>query len=309
MQISPDIIAMIILISILYLLHSDRMVGRRQAKVLSFIALLILFLAIIEVLTVYLQEDPTRKLVSFYKFSNVLGFLVTIIIGIMLATFCLHMVKGSAYDKSEKISLLSQLSIVLFGSFMEVLNPQMMLIELCYAVVLYLYYDFLKELTYKYDSLTSVKSRRCFDSHFEDARESDDLYIIIFDINNLKSINDRFGHAKGDEYIRSVAKVIKKYISQMGVLYRIGGDEFCCLCKGTPLAHLIGNLGRLENEVCQIRLCNENDICTYNMIAYGYARYSRKQERSIEECFDLADKAMYLRKFRQKQMRESQFEN
>ena len=363
-RISPDMIAITIIIFIVYLLRSERMVGKGQARALSFIALLILVIILLEVITVYFEEHPSGSFLMIYRISNAIGFSLTPTIGIMFAfiyvskvrrylipimapviilvvlsvlsiwtgwiffvdssghyhrgpyfivNIIINMyslsvyayalrVKGRAYDKVEQINLMSQFAIVLSGGFLQVVFPKILIIWPSYSLVLLLYIDFLKALLYKYDSLTDVKNRRCFDENFEDARECEDLYIVIFDINNLKNINDKYGHAKGDEYIKTVADIIKKFTVEIGVLYRIGGDEFCCLCKYVSKKHLEQVLKKVEDEAKKVCLYTANDQFTCDTIAYGYAFYSKSLGSNLNDCLKLADKAMYIRKNKQKQI-------
>ncbi len=363
-RISPDMIAIIIIIFIVYLLRSERMVGRRQARALSFIALLMMVIILLEVITVYFEEYPSSRFLMIYRISNAIGFSLTPTIGILFAfiyvakvrqylipimvpiiilvvlsilsiwtgwifsinssgyyhrgpfyivniviniysllvyAYALR-VKGRAYDKVEQINLMSQFAIVLSGGLIQVVFPKILILWPCFSLVLLLYIDFLKALLYKYDSLTDVRNRRCFDENFEDAREFEDLYIVIFDINNLKSINDQYGHAQGDEYIKTVVDIMKKFTVEIGVLYRIGGDEFCCLCKYVPQKRLEQVLKKVEDEARKVCLYTERGQLTGDTIAYGYAYYSKSLGHDLNERFKLADKAMYIRKNHQKQL-------
>ncbi len=363
-RISPDIIAITIVLFIVYLMRSDRMVGRRQARALSFIALLLMVIISLEVITVYFEEYPSDNFLLFYRICNAIGFSLMPTIGILFAFIYVSnvrrylipimtpvillavlsvlsiwtgwiffvdssgyyhrgpyfiinvvvnvyslfvyayalLVKGRAYDKVERINLMSQFGIVLLGGFLQVVFPKILIIWPCYSLVLLLYIDFLKALLYKYDSLTEVKNRRCFDENFEDAKECEDLYIVVFDINNLKNINDKYGHTKGDEYIKTVADIIKKFTDEIGELYRIGGDEFCCLCKYVSQKHLEKVLKKVEDEAKKVCLYTENDQFTRDAIAYGYAYYSKSLGDDLYDCLKLADKAMYIRKNKQKQI-------
>lgn len=74
------------------------------------------------------------------------------------------------------------------------------------------------------DDLTGVYSRTWF---YKNIKPNDKLYITMVDLNNLKDINDKFGHLEGDKFIIRVANNLKKY----GDLVRYGGDEFLLLTK------------------------------------------------------------------------------
>lgn len=79
------------------------------------------------------------------------------------------------------------------------------------------------------------------------------LLLFVFDLNNLKYYNDKFGHDCGDQYITDAVHILQKVFSRYGKLYRIGGDEFCVLIDDhntCDISHLISCLrkegGRLQ---------------------------------------------------------------
>ena len=97
---------------------------------------------------------------------------------------------------------------------------------------LLIYYIFLLELQFKYDIQTKIRNRAAFEKEMEQNINSDkNATIVLFDLNNLKSTNDKHGHKAGDEIIFHAAKIIEESFMDMGKAYRIGGDEFCVICK------------------------------------------------------------------------------
>lgn len=88
------------------------------------------------------------------------------------------------------------------------------------------------------DPLTGVFSRSCFQARFPEeidrARQYDEhLTMMIIDIDYFKSINDAFGHSRGDEVIRQFAGKIHKTIRRSDRMFRYGGDEFVLLLPNT----------------------------------------------------------------------------
>ena len=90
------------------------------------------------------------------------------------------------------------------------------------------------------DSLTGLKNRRAFDellSQLEHTCNSyDNLILIFMDLNDLKKINDTYGHRAGDELIMAAAHCIINAYSAIGTCFRIGGDEFCAVIPNTSLS-------------------------------------------------------------------------
>ncbi len=89
------------------------------------------------------------------------------------------------------------------------------------------------------DQLTGCENRRAFDQKLETYRSGactgslDGLAMAMFDSNNLKIVNDTFGHARGDRLIIDTAFALQRYLGKFGTIYRIGGDEFVLICDKT----------------------------------------------------------------------------
>lgn len=79
----------------------------------------------------------------------------------------------------------------------------------------------------KTDPLTGLLNRRAFDQQMDllSAQPSTGALLLV-DVDNLKTLNDRYGHAGGDRALSSVAKVLHKAVDKSGLVARIGGDEF-----------------------------------------------------------------------------------
>ncbi|MBN1529221.1 MAG: GGDEF domain-containing protein [Thermoleophilaceae bacterium] len=88
------------------------------------------------------------------------------------------------------------------------------------------------------DPLTGLANRRCWDEtlarEFERTRrQGSSLTVILCDLDRLKDINDRFGHAVGDQVLKATADVLGERVRASDIAARIGGDEFGILCPDT----------------------------------------------------------------------------
>lgn len=84
------------------------------------------------------------------------------------------------------------------------------------------------------DELTSVYNKRYFLKRLEEEfsrslRYGSSFCLVIFDLDGLKRINDKFGHLEGDRILKLFAKYIKDSIRKEDLVFRIGGDEFACI--------------------------------------------------------------------------------
>ena len=87
------------------------------------------------------------------------------------------------------------------------------------------------ELAAGTDPLSSLANRRRFDAELA-ANEQHDVALLVIDLDGFKSVNDRLGHAAGDEVIRIVGARIRGAMRRGDIAARIGGDEFAILCRG-----------------------------------------------------------------------------
>lgn len=147
-----------------------------------------------------------------------------------------------------------------------------------------------------YDKLTNVYNRRYFEDLFDKYIYKSDKYkekfsLVVFDINELKFVNDNYGHLAGDELIKSFAKNLSKCIRSTDILVRLGGDEFVCLFFKTTSKSLIKKIEDLiENfKNNQIVFDGNKITCSFS---YGIAEFP-KDGNHYKELIKIADKRMY----------------
>ncbi|MDX1583077.1 MAG: GGDEF domain-containing protein, partial [Thermoanaerobaculia bacterium] len=107
------------------------------------------------------------------------------------------------------------------------------------------------------DPLTGAKNRRWFSLHFpmeadrvlQSSRRTDDLLIVLVDIDHFKTVNDRFGHAVGDQVLVRFKDVLGRTVRESDTLIRWGGEEFLIVARKTSReeAPIIAN--RIVEEV------------------------------------------------------------
>jgi diguanylate cyclase (GGDEF)-like protein len=141
------------------------------------------------------------------------------------------------------------------------------------------------------DTMTLLGNRAAFEKYTSQENKYKKLAYIIFDVNNLKTVNDKYGHSEGDNLIKDAAKCIKNVFERMGHCYRIGGDEFLAIIENVSAKEIENELKHFENEQKKI---NKNRSFPLQ-IAYGFAI---KTDKSIsdETLFNMADDAMYEKK-------------
>lgn len=117
--------------------------------------------------------------------------------------------------------------------------------------------------------------------------------MLVFDIDNFKTVNDTLGHRTGDHVIQTIANLISSSFRKTDIVGRIGGDEFCALMVDIP--H-IGVAYRKINELLVLMKYKPNlSIPEYVTLSIGLAD-NQEKHTSYAELFSQADSALYAAK-------------
>ena len=157
-----------------------------------------------------------------------------------------------------------------------------------------------KELAYT-DPLTNIKNKHAYVAKEEEMdlliREGkiDKFSIIVFDLNNLKEINDTYGHDVGDQYIIKTCDAIKSFFNK-DELYRFGGDEFVLIIEDESYAKRYKILEKFNIMI------EENIGTDKPVVATGIADFNLGKDNTLRAVFVRADEKMYMRKRSLKEM-------
>lgn len=128
-----------------------------------------------------------------------------------------------------------------------------------------------------------------------DGKDAVEFAVGIFDCDNLKTINDQYGHDKGDLYLKESCSLIC-HVFEHSPVFRIGGDEFAVILQNEDY-HNREELKRIFKEKCT-NLCADTDIPWEKVsISVGIAVYEPQNDMSVEDVTRRADKLMYKNKF------------
>ncbi|HQF72723.1 MAG TPA: diguanylate cyclase [Treponemataceae bacterium] len=169
-------------------------------------------------------------------------------------------------------------------------------VRIGYALILYdisRMGSFVKDLEKRAytDELCQCKNRNCFEQQRQRILEDSPRPLVLFiaDIDNLKAVNDQWGHSAGDDYIRSCVAIMKKVTRTTDFLYRIGGDEFAFFIPGLDEAGIVRVQQALESELAAL---HKEFPCS---LSVGYSVFEAG-DSDFEKHFNRADKAMYAQK-------------
>jgi diguanylate cyclase (GGDEF)-like protein len=143
------------------------------------------------------------------------------------------------------------------------------------------------------DAQTGLLNRRAFEELLRDPGGPRSGSLAVIDLNDLKPINDRFGHQAGDAALRLLARALRSHFRVTDPLFRTGGDEFVVVMVGCPEADLTARMARIDDALVGQRLPGV-DAPTDLAIAWGVAGFDSAGEMAA--AFHRADEAMYARK-------------
>ena len=143
------------------------------------------------------------------------------------------------------------------------------------------------------DSLTNVGNKTAFDMCIKGLGNKDAYAIVVMDANDLKMINDTYGHEAGDVYLKGCCRVLCEAFSHSPV-FRTGGDDFAVILKGRDYKKREELLNALEEKLERIWTEKENDPEHRYSCAVGMADSSKGEGPGT--VFKMADEIMYANK-------------
>ena len=155
------------------------------------------------------------------------------------------------------------------------------------------------------DALTSVRNRGAFTAYVEEmqknlqaAPENAEFAVGMFDCNDLKTINDTYGHEKGDIFLKTATRVICK-VFQHSPVFRIGGDEFAVILRNDDFRNREELVRKFEEDSTTISAAAENPWEKVS-VSMGIAVYDPQTDHCVNDTVRRADKVMYVNKKAQK---------
>jgi len=148
------------------------------------------------------------------------------------------------------------------------------------------------------DPLTNCLNRRSFFEKYETVfmtarRNRQRLACIMVDIDLFKSINDRYGHAKGDEVIRLVAQTLQASVRTSDTICRYGGEEFCIALPGLDVEQAVATAMRARANIAALNLSELTGNSSLRVTASFGITTIDQEVADFPHFIDRADQALY----------------
>jgi diguanylate cyclase (GGDEF)-like protein len=197
------------------------------------------------------------------------------------------------YKKEETILVMLILIAEAVATILEVIFHIRFMIWSTSEICLILYFLQLTVQKIIFEPLTGAFSRLSYNKTIEKLNGKFSCVFAMIDINNLKQINDTYGHCAGDDAIWTIAQSLMKNADKRMSLYRIGGDEFALLMKGNNPQAVIHTLRQAKIQ------CSRH----YPPITFACGTDVYTPQQNLFEFITRTDVTMYACK---KQMKRNQ---
>ena len=151
------------------------------------------------------------------------------------------------------------------------------------------------------DALTSVRNKWAYAGYIDDLQTCMDMdngqmrfAVGVFDCDDLKVINDKYGHDKGDIYLKTASSLMCRIFKRSPV-FRIGGDEFSVILQNDAFQDRDGLIREFRNAMAEVNASADNPWEQVR-VSFGIAEYDAEQDGAVIDVVRRADKNMYENK-------------
>lgn len=151
------------------------------------------------------------------------------------------------------------------------------------------------------DVHTGLANKSCCEKYFyDDQFINEPTAVLVYDLNNLKTVNDTLGHIVGDQFILNFSRLLRDSIPTQDFVGRYGGDEFMAILYHASGEKIHEVNTKLAEEVKQFNKLHHGDNSVDIEYAYGWAFSEDYKQCTFRTLFDKADKNMYQNKMQSK---------
>ncbi|MDX9691332.1 MAG: GGDEF domain-containing protein [Acholeplasmataceae bacterium] len=236
---------------------------------------ILIFMGIILVIMISYIEIKYEKNEKAHTFMKIFIFLALFAV-LELVNFLLNDFRNTS------LFLSIGFGIIMIGLLIVYTRYLFQRMKLSYEKEFYEKLAFMDHVTQGFNRLAF---ERDIDTLFKDPHKKENLRLIVFDLDDLKGINDAYGHVEGDKAIKKTFDIISE---AFGSCYRIGGDEFACIYENTDEASYM-NLRAMINDLIDTY---EHETPYHFGLSFGSA-VVKNSNMTPNELMHLADLDMY----------------
>ena len=245
---------------VLLLLQIFNILDLRQTLLISQLMLIVNIVLLATVAIIFSIKNKDNKLVHISTACYVLCFL-----GILIDIIFYYIMRDSL------LSIFSFISYIIYIVTMGIMSA--------YSI---------RQVAYT-DIQTGLYNRSRCHQMLDDVKVEKDTCILLFDINSLKYINDKYGHAGGDKIIVAFANIVRTHIPHNSFAGRYGGDEFMVIFEEMNENQIKAILEDIKYGVLFFNENNEMQI-SYSC---GFAFADKNEKSTLYELFKIADEKLY----------------
>lgn len=266
----------------IYCLHSG---GENLRVMVVFGCTLRGLLTVATGMALWRHADPTARTAA--RFTAAFHFLWALMLLLRIAWWSIHPLADTSFDPTSKFGLLARmvLTSIITPGFLWMLARKMNAELIRHA---------------SQDALTGVANRRVMwekgESATQEARgRHSPIAVLMIDVDNFKSINDRLGHATGDQVLVAIADTLARHIRSPDVLARVGGEEFMVLIPQGEESVVRDIAERLRRMVERQDIMASSGTAVACTVSIGYC-ISGGAQIEWQKLVGIADQALYAAK-------------
>jgi len=277
----------------------DKVIGERKVMVKRRRFYLMLNIALMLGVLMNIKTGIVFTIETGNVYSRGIGVYIIAGTNIVLITgYILSLLKYRKYIMGNVLHIILCLSVLpIVGGLIQTLFYGMTLIWPMLSLVALFAYLLIEREEMLKDKLTGLLTR----SHLEKRlrfklRHGQPFSIIMIDMDDFKTINDRFGHDEGDIALKTFASVLNVSIKRMDSVYRYGGDEFIVIIESILPEVGKGVMERITEKIDEI---NSKELKEYKLkMSMGHLFVDKDSKKNVFELLADADAAMYIEKSR-----------
>lgn len=232
---------------------------------------------------------------NLYSRGDFFAFYVTAYFAALVYLAACTAITARVFQNRSRVLIYPLIVFLAAETIIQIALPQLHVTWLCVTLLSVLYFIYCSEMWNKLDALTGLLNQNSYLNRTAEMRRSGEV-LVVFDVDDFKQVNDRYGHVKGDICLAEIAACIKKAYARHGYCYRTGGDEFCVLLRDGDWEHACARdfVRRLDER--------RKELDFLPTVSFGSAEISSENVVTVK---DRADHNMYRYKKERKAHRMS----